>query len=204
MTSTSSQRFARADPGTFVWASSSIEGDGRRARDDRVGVHLLDDDAAVLDPPARARSRGRRAARACGAGRAPPRSRPRGPCRGRPGGGPPRASGRSCRPRAPSRGRSRRRPRVARRLRRIRASISSAVGRTSSASRSVVSRAHRVRHCSSPSRSRLSSRTLTRGWPRKPRSGCSVWRATAARTASGEMPARRRRRARPGTRPRPG
>ena len=53
MTSTSSQRFARAEPGTFVWASSSIRATVGGAGDDRVGVHLLDDDAAVLDPPAR-------------------------------------------------------------------------------------------------------------------------------------------------------
>ncbi len=41
---------------------------------------------------------------------------------------------------------------------------------------------------SRPSRSRLSRRTLTRGWPRKPRSAPSVWRATAARTSASDIP----------------
>ena len=53
MTSTSSQRFSRGEPGTFVWASSSTSATVGVAGEDRVGVHLLDDDAAVLDPPAR-------------------------------------------------------------------------------------------------------------------------------------------------------
>ncbi len=37
-------------------------------------------------------------------------------------------------------------------------------------------------HCSSPSRSRLSSRTWTLAAPRKPRNGWLVWRATTVRT----------------------
>ena len=41
---------------------------------------------------------------------------------------------------------------------------------------------------SSPSRSRLSSRTLTAGSPMNPSSGCVVCRATIARTASSVMP----------------
>ena len=50
----------------------------------------------------------------------------------------------------------------------------------------VAGRADRVRrlcrHFSSPSRSRLSSSTWTPAAPMKPRNGCVVWRATAART----------------------
>ena len=40
---------------------------------------------------------------------------------------------------------------------------------------------------SRPSRSRLSIRTLTRGSPRNPNSGCSVWRLTAARTSASDI-----------------
>ena len=50
ISSTSCQRFSRGEPGALVWASSSMMRDGRLAGDDRVGVHLLDDDAAVRDP----------------------------------------------------------------------------------------------------------------------------------------------------------
>ena len=185
MTSTSSQRFSRAEPGTFVWASSSIERDRRLPRDDRVGVHLLDDDAAVLDPPARhdleaveQLDRVRPPVRLDEADHEVRAAR-------RAGGAPPRASGRSCRRRAPCRGRraagrGRRRPRRGR----ARASRRPS-GRTSNASRSgSSSRSSR----SSPSRSRLSSRTLTRGSPRNPSSGCSVCRATTARTSASVMP----------------
>ena len=44
------------------------------------------------------------------------------------------------------------------------------------------------RHFSSPSRSRLSSSTWTPAEPMKPRNGPEVWRATTARTASSVMP----------------
>ena len=77
--------------------------DRRLAREDRVGVHLLDDDAAVLDPAARHDLEAVEQARSCAAGRAPRRSRRRGRSRGRPAGDPPRASGTSCRRRAPCR-----------------------------------------------------------------------------------------------------
>ena len=52
-TSTSSQRLARSEPGAFVCASSSTRATVGMPGQDRVGVHLLDDDAAILDPPAR-------------------------------------------------------------------------------------------------------------------------------------------------------
>ena len=39
-----------------------------------------------------------------------------------------------------------------------------------------------VSHFSSPSKSRLSSRTRTAGSPRNHGNGCEVWRATTART----------------------
>ena len=53
MTSTSSQRLARAEPGHVRVGQLVDQGDGRLPGDDRVGVHLLDDHAAVLDPAAR-------------------------------------------------------------------------------------------------------------------------------------------------------
>ena len=49
--STSCRRFSRGDPGTFVWASSSTRATVGFAREDRLGVHLLDDHPAILDPP---------------------------------------------------------------------------------------------------------------------------------------------------------
>ena len=42
-----------AEPGAFVWASSSTSATVGRAGEDGIGVHLLDDDAAVLDAPTR-------------------------------------------------------------------------------------------------------------------------------------------------------
>ena len=62
MSSTSCQRFSRGEPGHVGVGQLVDEGDRRVAGDDRVGVHLLDVDAAVLDRGAGARSRGRRAA----------------------------------------------------------------------------------------------------------------------------------------------
>ncbi len=105
MRSTSSQRFSRGEPGTFVWASSSIRATvGWRAMTASVSISSTttprysmrrrgttsrpSSRAAVLRPAVRPR-------------RSRPPRRSRGPC----GDGPPRASGRSCRRRAPSRGR---------------------------------------------------------------------------------------------------
>ena len=97
MTSTSSQRLSRADPGTFVWASSSTRATvGFRAMH-RVGVHLLDDDAAVLDPAAR---HDLEAVEELEGVRPPVRldeADDEVRAARRPGGGPPRASGTSCR-----------------------------------------------------------------------------------------------------------
>ena len=131
MTLTSSQRLVRADPGALVWASSSTRATaGCRARIG-VGVHLLDDDAAVLDPPARhdleAVEQLRRLGPTVRLDEARRRGRSREPCDD----APPRASGRSCRRPAPSRGRrevgrGRSRPPPP-----ILASISSADGRPS-------------------------------------------------------------------------
>ena len=187
MTSTSSQRLSRAEPGTLVWASSSIRATVGVALEDGVGVHLLDDDAAVLDPPARhdlepveQLDRVRPAVRLdeaddeVRAARDAPVAFLEHPvrladagrhARGRRAAGP----GRPSSPDADAREHLVR-PSAGRRRRRVPGS--------------VIAR--------SPSRSRLSSRTLTRGWPRNPRSGCSVWRATTARTSASRHAARRR------------
>jgi hypothetical protein len=50
--STSCQRFSRAEPGALVWASSSISATAGLRGEDRVGIHLLDDHAAILDASA--------------------------------------------------------------------------------------------------------------------------------------------------------
>ena len=130
MTSTSCQRFvagrARARSCGPARRSSATVG---LARDDRVGVHLLDDDAAVLDPPARhdleAVEQLGGVRPAVGLDEADDEVR----AARRPAGGPPRASGRSCRrpgamPEVDAQAAARRSPASAW----TRASISSAVG----------------------------------------------------------------------------
>ena len=201
MTSTSCQRFSRGEPGTFVWASSSTSATVGCAGDDRVGVHLLDDDAAVLDPPARNDLEAVEQLRRVAAGRAARRTRRRGRSRARRGGGPPRASGTSCRRRAPcrgrraaGRGRSRPPPGRARASRRPWADVERVpVGTRSSAS-----------SASSPSRSRLSRRTLTAGSPEEAEERLlGVARDGRPNLVLGDARGPRRP-ARPGTRPPPG
>ena len=112
--------------------------DRRLAREDGVGVHLLDDDAAVLDPAARhdleAVEQLDRVWPAVGLDEA----RRRGRSRGRPADAPPRASGTSCRRPAPCPCRPAAGHGPCPVSAWTRASISSPVGRTSNASRSDV------------------------------------------------------------------
>ena len=173
---------------------------GRRAMTASVSISSTVD-AAVADAAARhdlepVEEGGRSAA-----GRASRRSRRRRRCRGRPGGGPPRASGTSCRRPAPCRGRARRRPRLAERRRpsgTARASRRATGGRRS-ASRSVPVIA------ASPSRSRLSAqdvdpRLAEEAEQRAPRCG-GRRRPRPRRRVDARGP---RRPARPGTRRPPG
>ena len=129
--------------------------------------------------------------RAYAAVRASPRSRPRRPCRGQAGDAPPRASGTSCRRPAPCPGRPAGGPRARARPARITGQHRlRASGRI--VERVALGVSHRSSVRSSPSRSRLSSRTFTRGSPRKPEQRLLRVPRDAARTASGGHAARRR------------
>ena len=187
MTSTSSQRLARGEPGTFVWASSSTSATvGRRAMIG-VGIHLLDDDAAVLDATARddleaveQLERVRPPVRLdeadhdVRAALAPSMALLEHAVRLADAG---RHAQVDAQPSA-----------AARRLRADRARAS----RRRSGGRRTRRAPDRSSASSSPSRSRFSSRTWTRARRGSPNSGCSVCRATIARTASGRHAARRR------------
>ena len=181
MTSTSSQRLVRAEPGTFVCASSSIEGDRGMPGDHGVGVHLLDDHAPVLDPAARhdleaveqlrcvrPAMRLDEADDEVGATTHAPVALLEHPVGLADAGGHAEVDAEP--------------PALAR-------------GLGPNARQHLVCRgadiecvALGIGHCRRPSMSRFTSRTLTRGFPRKPRVGSSVCRRTASRTASSEIP----------------
>ena len=92
-----------ACPGAFVCASSSTSASSGARRIDRVDVHLLELEPAVLGAQARRRPRALRRARRSRAGRAARDSRSRRRDRPLPPAGPPGACGTSCRRLRPSR-----------------------------------------------------------------------------------------------------
>ena len=183
--STSSQRFARAEPGASVWASSFEKRDGRPARDDRVRVDLLDGHPAMCDETPRHRPRGR-STRLIVSGRpCPSTSRRRHECRALRDGGPflQHAEGLA--------DAGTPHPRSSRRRRR---SDDAPPGTAPAARRETVgSRRRRARHLSlrAPIQIEVELEDVDARLSNEPKSGVLVWRATQPRWSSVEAPRRR-------------